>query len=85
MSRDVFKKSAFSAVEGNTGLVRDNHSKAIINNDDNQRNQFRHKRRMMKQRMNEIKDINKEQQEKLCSLEKEVEQLKQLVHKILEE
>jgi hypothetical protein len=85
MSKDIFKKTAFSVVEDNKGLVRDNYSKAIINTDENQRLEFRKKRRLLKEKMNHIKELNKEQEEKITSLEKEVENLKTMVYKILEE
>jgi hypothetical protein len=81
---DIFKKYAYSAVEGNTGLIRDNHSKAIINTDEIQREENRKRRKLLKQRMNEIKVLNEEQQSKISCLEREVENLKVLVHKILE-
>lgn len=84
MSKDVFLKRDFSVVEGEKDFIRDNHSKAIINNNESERAEFRKKRRFLKQKMNEIKILNEEQQEKICTLEKEVENLKILMNKFLE-
>lgn len=80
----VFKNKGFSLIDGDKSLVRDSNSKAVLNVDETKLLEHRRKRKALKDRMQEIKSLNDKQMEKISSLEKDVEVLKELVSRMME-
>ena len=80
----VFKKAEYSQVEGQTGLIRDNHSKAIISTDVFALQEHRKQKDAMMKRINIIKSLNDQYIDKINILEGHVSELKNLVYKLIE-
>ena len=80
----VFKKAEYLQVEGHTGLIRDSNSKAIISTDSVALREHRSRKEVLRSRINNIKNMNEININKINTLEKHVFELKELVNKLIE-
>lgn len=69
-------------VEGNAGLVRDPHSKAILSVDTTALQEHRKKKQMMKKVIDSTKDVDKLKVE-LDDVKKDISEIKSMLHQLL--
>lgn len=77
------KKIAYAGVEGNKSLIRDTYSKAILNTNDVARSEHRRRRKMLKERIDIMKELKTEQESKINNLERQVDELKTLIYQLV--